>query len=197
MLVACVIFQFGITFLIITNALTEEEMVVSFEEAPRLTIGITRFVAAMVMHIILNSEMFNGLKMMKYSVNHWWKFDAPFIAWFTGFLQVCAMLLISFVNLYVINISDTVIDIMKDFTALIIISEFDDIFGAGMLDEKASKVCTDPEKGDDKEYDGLFVIETTTSLDARDEKDNKMDDDPIYDMVIHQNRMKNIAAWYD
>ena len=151
----------------------------------------------MVMHIILNDEMFNGLKMMKYAVNHWWKFSNPFIAWLSGLFQVLAMVLITLVNLYVINISDSILNIMKDFTALIIISEFDDYFANGMFNEKAFKVCSDVDKPADKEYIKLFKIETTTSLDAKDERNMKMDDDPMYDLAILRNRISNISAIYD
>ena len=42
------------------------------------------------------------------------------------------MVLISLINYAVIATSETVLDVAKDFTALIIIAEFDDIFGAGM-----------------------------------------------------------------
>ena len=44
----------------------------------------------------------------------------------------------------VITISDSVIDIAKDFTALMIIADFDDIFGSlGGGKEKAKEIITD------------------------------------------------------
>ena len=79
--------------------------------------------------------------MIKYSVNHPWKFSNPKLAFTSGFLQVVAMVLISLINYAVIATSETVIDVAKDFTALMIIADFDDIFGAGMESEKAKEVC--------------------------------------------------------
>ena len=79
------------------------------------------------MHVIVSGEISAGLRMMKYAANHWWKFSNPRLAWLAGFLQVVAMFLIALINYFVVTISDNVLDVAKDFTALLIISEFDDI----------------------------------------------------------------------
>lgn len=81
----------------------------------------------MIMHVIVCGEISNGLKMMKFAANHWWKFSNPRLAWLTGFLQASALVLIAFINYLVVTVSDNVLDVAKDFTALLIISEFDDI----------------------------------------------------------------------
>ena len=39
----------------------------------------------MIMHIVTNEEMKNGMRMMKYASNHWWKFKYHRIAFLTGF----------------------------------------------------------------------------------------------------------------
>ena len=58
-------------------------------------------------------------------------------------------------------ISEDVLEIAKDFTALMIIGHFDNIFGAFTTsDEVAKQILTEPE------YEKLFTIETTTSFDA-------------------------------
>lgn len=70
------------------------------------------------------------MKMMKYAANHWWKFKHHRVAFTVGFLQTTALWLITMVNYFVVMISGSVIDVMKDFTALLIIAEFDNIFGS-------------------------------------------------------------------
>ena len=90
----------------------------------------------------MNNEIFNGLKMIKYSVNHPWKFKNEEIAFLAGFLQVFTMIGITIINYFVIFVSGTVIDVAKDFTALLIIADFDDIFGENIEDEKSRDVCT-------------------------------------------------------
>ena len=92
------------------------------------------------MHIIINDEIFNGLKIMKYSVNHYWKFSNPIMAFAAGFLQVSAMLTITIINYMVIYFSSSVLDIAKDFTALIEIAKFDDMFADTLDTEKVREV---------------------------------------------------------
>ena len=96
-------------------------------EIPPLKIGFTRLIAGMIMHVIVNGEISSGLRMMKYAANHWWKFSNPRLAWLAGFLQAFALILIALINYFVVTISYEVLDVAKDFTALLIIAEFDDI----------------------------------------------------------------------
>ena len=74
-----------------------------FTEPPTVEIGFSRFIAAMVMNILINDEIYNGMKMIKYSVNHPWKFSNPMLAFTAGFLQVFSMVLISLINYLVIS----------------------------------------------------------------------------------------------
>ena len=69
--------------------------------------------------------------MMKYALNHWWKFKYPGYAFLTGFLQTTAMYVIEIANLFVVMTSPTILDVVKDLMALTIISEIDDIFANG------------------------------------------------------------------
>lgn len=146
----------------------------------------------MVLHIMINDEIFNGLKMIKYSVNHPWKFSNTKMAFAAGLLQVGAMILISIINFLVIASSDSVLDVAKDFTALAIIADFDDIFAEGLTEEKAKDVC----ENEDGIYDDIFRIETTTSIDARGEMNEKIVEDPIFDLVNNNRRKQNLARTY-
>ena len=81
---------------------------------------------------------------MKYSVNHPWKFANYKLAFLPGFLQVIAMLTIISINFLVIMISTSILDIAKDFTALMIIADFDNIFGSFEgKDELPRNIITD------------------------------------------------------
>ena len=72
----------------------------------------------------------NGLKIVKYALNHYWKFKGPKSAIAAGLMQFAAVLLTSFVNYAVIVQSSTVMDLAKDFTALLVISQFDNWFAS-------------------------------------------------------------------
>ena len=77
-------FQLGLSLFIFIDDVQNDEL--GFREPPAVEIGFTRFIAAMVLHIIMNDEIYNGLKMIKYSVNHPWKFSNAQMAFATGFL---------------------------------------------------------------------------------------------------------------
>ena len=106
------------------------------------------------------------------------------------------MALISLINYLVIAQSGTVIDIAKDFTALMIIADFDDIFGGGMDKEIAKIVCLD----EDDIYEKIFMIETTTSNDAEGEQDEEICKDPGISHVINSvnsyRRLGNVSKTY-
>ena len=77
-------FQVAFSVLIIIDAYDNGEL--SLKELPDIKIGLARFICGMIMHIQCNDEIVNGLKMMKYSVNHWWKFANYRVAYLSGFL---------------------------------------------------------------------------------------------------------------
>ena len=115
----------------------------------------------MLLHIHCNTEILNALNMMKYAVNHHWKFSNYRVAFLAGFLQCMVMFLITLINYMVITIEEDVISVAKDFTALLIVADFDDIFAMmGGGGEKAISII------EDQIYRPLFLREVTTSKDA-------------------------------
>ena len=185
-LMAVWLFQVSFTVFILIDAMpipwVEEEWTgdgkINLQVLPKVKIAYIRFVAGMIMHVQVNSEIVNGMRMMKYTVNHWWKFKYHRVAFLTGFLQMLAMVCITLVNYLVITISNNVIDIAKDFTALMIIADFDDIFGeAGVKGSKASDIV-----GGD--YEDLFKVETTTSHKAAGLRNRQMEDDEVYNKMV-------------
>lgn len=164
-MIAVWIFQVSFSILILVEANNQNEL--NFETVPELKIGFTRFIAMMVMHVVVTAEIQNGMKMMKYASNHYWKFSNPRLAWLAGLMQMAAMVCIAVVNYFVVTISDDVLTLAKDFTALLIIAEFDDLMGAATStyavdDELAADVVANS----DGAYDDLLRIEVTTSSDA-------------------------------
>lgn len=180
-LVAVWIFQVSFSLLILREAFVEGNL--EFAVIPELKIGFTRFIASMVMHVVVSEEVNNGLKMMKYVSNHWWKFSNARLAYISGLLQLSAMLCVAIVNYFVITISDNVLDIAKDFTALLIIGEFDDA-----LSTKTESYASVPDVAHDclseDYYESIFKIETTTSNDARGLGEVKQPKDEVWDMIV-------------
>ena len=81
-LMAVWLFQVSFTVFILIDAMpipwVEEEWTgdgkINLQVLPKVKIAYIRFVAGMIMHVQVNSEIVNGMRMMKYTVNHWWKF---------------------------------------------------------------------------------------------------------------------------
>lgn len=89
---------------------------------------VCRFLCAIFLHISLTDELNQGLNIMKYSMNHHWKFKNWFSAYMVGFCQMTVVVSVELVNLIVLLTNGTVMDTIMNFLALVIISDFDDYF---------------------------------------------------------------------
>jgi len=104
--------------------------------------AFVRFICGLIMHISCNYEILNGMVMMKFAVNHYWKFYNYRLAYMSGLLQLVAMILITICSYLVISIETRTLEITKNFFALMIVSDFDDIFGA-LQRELPKEICTE------------------------------------------------------
>ena len=128
---------------------------------------------------------------MKYSLNHHWKFKSPISAVIVGLMQVSSSLLTALVNYAIIVQAPNVLDLAKDFTALLVIASFDDWFAMASKAEIIKDIL-DKEKS---HYADLFKIVVTTSLDARGNKNEAIEDDEgIYDKIKSRKQLKYLAA---
>ena len=94
---------------------------------------------------------------MKYALNHVWRFENWKIAYLAGLLQASIIILIEFVNFLAILTSFTVLDVVMNFLALVVISEFDDFFYCSLRDEPLKELLIEPC------FCNLLVIERTSS----------------------------------
>ena len=99
--------------------------------------------------------------MMKYSLNHDWKFVDWRISYLAGFLQTTAMLLIEIVNFVAMITHFELIDIVMKFMTLQVIMLFGSIFYTSYEEADWKKVITD------KNYASFFRIQRTTSCYSR------------------------------
>lgn len=76
---------------------------------------------------------------MKYVLNHTWRFDNWKIAFWCGFLQASSIFIIELVNFLAIMTSTQVLDVVMNFLALVVISEFDDFFYGALGKNESSK----------------------------------------------------------
>ena len=126
------------------------------------------------MHITLGDELKQGFDFMKYAMNHAWKFHNWQMAYRIGLMQMLIVLSLEFINLSFLLTNYTISDIIKDFLALLIISEFDDYFFLTVDKTMLGKMIKDGEmeakEGSKLSIKELLKIETSTSDRVPDEQ---------------------------
>lgn len=135
-----------------------------YKERPT-DIGITlsRMLCGSVMHFYLQNELEQGLKMMKFSLNHQFKFSSWSWAYLIGLAQLLMVVAVEVVNVVILCTNQTVMDIVMNFLALVIISEFDNYFVETL---KSDPVFQKLAKEDDKLTEALKILVTTSKAAA-------------------------------
>ena len=105
---------------------------------------------------------------MKYALNHPWKFNNYQIAWFCGFMQVCNVFIVEFVNFAALLTNFTIIDIIMNFLALVVIAEFDEYFFSALKNDPLLDIVTG-----EGFYENFLIIQCTTSSSAKWLTDNE------------------------
>ena len=80
------------------------------------------------------------MKMMKYATNHPWKFRSVLSAWLVGFSQFFMVICVEAINLIILVSNETVMDVIMNFLALVIIADFDDYFAQTLFDNPIFKM---------------------------------------------------------
>ena len=93
-----------------------------------VTILALRFVCTMLMHLQVESDVRQGLRMMKYLVNHTEDFSAPFNAFAIGFMQVFTGLATELACICFLATVGSEIDVIIKYMALSSIAKVDDIY---------------------------------------------------------------------
>ena len=121
--------------------------------------GASRLIVMLVMHILIVSELDQALKMMKYALNHPWKFRSFHLAFLTGLLQFTICVIIEASNVYVLLAkSGTQFDTVANFVIMLVVAEFDNFFYRMRSADDCTRMLTG-------ETD-IFKWETSTSADA-------------------------------
>ncbi len=124
-------------------------------------IVVARFICAVVLHMALQDEIKQGLDIMKYTLNHTWRFENWHLAFLCGLLQTIVIGLVEIVNFIAIMSSGTVVNVVMNFLALVVISEFDDFFYQALGEDDCKIYLSDPAFGE------VVKIERTTSSRAK------------------------------
>ena len=83
--------------------------------------------------------------MMKYALNHPWKFRRWYIAFTSGLIQFSMAILQEYISILVILSTTTYLDAVKDFVALTIINDFNGYFFAYSSKDPIHELITEGE----------------------------------------------------
>ena len=112
-----------------------------------------RFLCGIVLHVTLSGEFQQGLKNMKYAVNHDWKFESYQIAWLCGWMQAFNVIIVELVNFAALLTNFEIIEIIRNFLALVVISQFDEYFFGAIKNDPLAEIVD----GDDH-YEKFLII---------------------------------------
>ena len=93
-----------------------------------ILVVITRFFCGIVLHFSLNDKLAQGLQMQKYVLNHYWKFRYVGVAWSIGACQMSMVFIVETINMVILCSNNSVMDVILNFLALVVIADFDDMF---------------------------------------------------------------------
>ena len=102
------------------------------------TLG-ARFVCTILMHWQVEGDVRQGLKMMKFTANHWKEFANPFFAFLNGFMQFNGGFLCEIACLLYLSSIDNTIDVIIRFIALGSIAKVDDFYASALPSENKIK----------------------------------------------------------
>ena len=72
------------------------------EPPPEIIVVLSRWICALFLHISMRDEADIGFKIMKFSINHPWKFDNWWSAFCVGLLQYIIIIMVEFVSMMVL-----------------------------------------------------------------------------------------------
>ena len=103
-----------------------------------------RFICTILMHLQVESDIRQGLRMMKYSVNHSEDFSGPFNAFLIGFLQMVGGLAAEIACIFYLSSINTPMDVIIRFIAMGSIAKVDDFYASALPDDNRIKGKSSP-----------------------------------------------------
>ena len=96
---------------------------------------------------------------MKFALNHPWKFERPILAFLVGFWQTFTVFVIELINYILVVGSNTHMDIILGFFALILIVHFSNFFFQPVANTEYRKLIT----GHSEKYSNFLRIQLKTA----------------------------------
>ena len=148
-------------FFIIIYAETEITEVLEVQQKPHM--GAIRLLVSIVTHILLLDNIDEGLRLMKYALNHPWKFTSWKKAFLAGLIQFVVVVTVEVSTFYILVFaSDSIFDILANYAIVLVIADFGKNFASIEQADRVKKIM------DNEQYASILRWETTTSSSAAD-----------------------------
>ena len=91
-----------------------------------------RFIACILMHLQVEGDIGQGIRMMKYVTNQPFDFSNPVSAFFVSLMQICGGLAAEIACILFLGSIDTAINVIIKFVALASIAKVDDFYASAL-----------------------------------------------------------------
>lgn len=109
---------------------------IMFMPVKNIYLLLTKFICGLVLHLALFEEFSRALDLMKFALNHKDVFESFGAAWGVACMQASVTFSVELLNVMVILMSENVSDVVLNFVAFAIISDFDNfIYNGGIREE--------------------------------------------------------------
>ena len=125
-------------------------------------VGLSRFMGGILLHYAMTDHIAEGLYMMKFAINHPWKFKDPNTAIFCGLSKVIINFTVETLNYSLLLTSNDVLNCLWNFLGLNVVRRVGNYI-YGTLHHSPLK-----KKLNDEKYMKVFTVQTTTSYSAKD-----------------------------
>ena len=123
-------------------------------------VGLCRFLCGILLHYAMTDNIAEGLLMMKFAINHPWKFKDPNTAIFCGLSNVLIYLTVECLNYSLLLTSNDVLYCLWNFLGLNVVTRVGNYIYSTLSHSPLKK------KLQDKEYMKVFTVQVTTSASA-------------------------------
>jgi hypothetical protein len=125
--------QIGLCVMLTRNLFVTGQMKIVYPDS--VEIVIAKFISAVVLHWICLPQIKSSLEQMKFVVNHSYRFDAPFAAFFGAFLLLSVQVAVEVLNMCSLLSVMDLFEFVRDFTALIVIADFEKLMSLTLKED--------------------------------------------------------------
>jgi len=178
---------------------SDDDLIAKYAESATMPVIQSRFLCTVVLHIMLSAEFKQAFEMQKYALNHPWKFNSWFEAFFIGLSQFIILANFEILNTVILLTSVSVMEVIMNFVALAVIIDFDDfLFNSesvrlSQLGELISAEETHDIDGIAVDLGDLVEVETTSGANLSDLSMKALfeDDSDGEDSLVYSERPKS------